>query len=405
MRKNTDPRSNYGHPFLMLSMAVCIVSSTASFAGEGDEIGKPVPSGTQPSSIPAEISIPTPPQWQSLTFGFPGKRIAEILSKPVSGSRSVTTRGAREINVYKKAAPSVVLVTTDERTSGSGSYIGSNQFITNWHVVNGAQKVGIVFNNGTAVPATVRKVDQERDLALLEAEFVPEAASPIKLGSNAQIQVGTDVHAIGHPFDQRWTYTKGFVSQIRPDYEWTYGDDANEINHRATVIQHQIPISPGNSGGPVLNDDGIILGMNTYGSSLPLAQALNFAVSVDDIRTFLDSPGQTLSARVADRLCVEKKLFEGRNTEDTGFLRGHDTNCDEKADLWFFVPDDTSEPMEGWRDTNSDGRIDVVIIDLSRDGKWDFSFYDTNYDGRTELTGHHPDGKIEPEWFETYTGT
>lgn len=92
----------------------------------------------------------------------------------------------------------VLIVTKDGL--GSGSYIGANRIITNWHVVNDSREVSIVFwDREEAVRATVSKVDPVRDLALLEVEFVPETISPLKLGSNAVIQVGDDVHAVGHP--------------------------------------------------------------------------------------------------------------------------------------------------------------------------------------------------------------
>ena len=403
MRKSTDPRSKFWLLLVTVSVAACVVLTDASVADEVEAIGAPLPSGTEPSTIPAEVSIPEPPQLQSLRVGLPVKRISEALSAISSDKGAVITRGARESNVYQRAAPNVVIVLTED-SLGSGSYIGSNQIITNWHVVKDASKASVIFlDSEQGFYATVRKIDRVRDLALLELDFTPENLSPLKLASNAAVKVGDDVHAIGHPNGFAWTYTHGFVSAIRPDYEWTYEDDANEAKHRATVIQTQTPINPGNSGGPLLSDDGEILGLNTV-SALG-AQGLNLAVSVDDIRAFLDSPGQTPSTKIPDSLCVEKKLFEGRNTVDTGFLRSHDTNCDEKADLWFFVPDDTSKPIEGWRDTNSDGRIDIVIVDLGRDGKWELSFHDTNYDGRTELTGHHPNGEWEPSYYDKYAGS
>jgi S1-C subfamily serine protease len=399
MRKSTDPRSKCWALLMTLSMVVYFVSSNASVAGESDEIGKPLPSGAEPSSIPAGVSIPEPPQLQSLEVGLPVKRISEALSAISSDKEAVTTRGATESGVYQKAAPGVVLVVTEDGF-GSGSYIGSNRIITNWHVVGESPKVTVVFfDSEQGFPATVRRIDRVRDLALLEIEFTPENLSPLKLASNGATKVGDDVHAIGHPTGYTWTYTNGFVSQVRPDFEWKIGDKT----FRATVIQTQTPINPGNSGGPLLNDDAEILGTNTWIEEN--TEGLNFAVSVDDIRAFLDSPGQTPSTKIPDSLCVEKKLFEGRNTEDTGFLRSHDTNCDEKADLWFFVPDDRSKPIEGWRDTNSDGLIDIVIVDQGRDGKWDFSFHDTNYDGRTELTGHHPNGELEPSYYDKYAGS
>ena len=418
MRSNGDLRNKRWLPAVALSIAVCIVSSDASVAAEAEAIGELLPSATEPSTIPAEVSIPEPPKMQSLAL--PGERVVAALSQVSSDKKSVTTRGARENSAYEKAAPSVVLVLT-ENGFGSGSYIGSNQIITNWHVVSDSPKASVVFfDSEQGFKATVEKIDQARDLALLEIEFIPENLSPLKLGSNDKIHVGDDVHAIGHPNGFAWTYTKGFVSAIRPDYEWTYEDDANKAKHRATVIQTQTPINPGNSGGPLLSDDGEILGLNTV-SALG-AQGLNFAVSVDDIRAFLDSsvqmpsgkddrlmtsPGQTPSAKIPDRICEVKKLYEGKGMVrgNRGWLAQYDTNCDAKADFSYFYPHKKSVSALALIDTNFDGKADIEIQDWDRNGKWDISYYDSNYDGRPDLVGRHPNGELEPSYYDKFAGS
>jgi S1-C subfamily serine protease len=144
VRNNTNPRTKCWLLLFTLSMAVCVFSSNASIAGEAETIGKPLPSGAEPSSIPAGVSIPEPPQLQSLEVGLPVKRISEALSAISSDKEAVTTRGATESGVYQKAAPGVVLVVTEDGF-GSGSYIGSNRIITNWHVVGELPKVTVVF--------------------------------------------------------------------------------------------------------------------------------------------------------------------------------------------------------------------------------------------------------------------
>ena len=93
----------------VLAMASC-AGTSVGLSAEADVIGKPLPNGAQPSSAPVEVSIPAPPQWQNLVHGFPGKKTAELLSKISPFDDPVTTRGATETSVFKKAAPSVVLV-------------------------------------------------------------------------------------------------------------------------------------------------------------------------------------------------------------------------------------------------------------------------------------------------------
>ena len=383
--------------------ALYLASCSAGFGAEAVAIGEPLPTGTEPSSLPAEFSRPAPPEWQSLAFGVPTKRIAETLSQGPPSEEIVITRGVRERSLYEKAAPSVVLVMTNDGF-GSGSYIGSNQIITNWHVVRGVSEVAIIFwDREKAFRATVSKIDQERDLALLTVGFIPESISPLKLGNNAAVRVGDDVHAIGHPSGESWTYTKGFVSAIRPDYRWEVDGNA----YSATVIQTQTPINPGSSGGPLLSDDAEILGVNTVSRSA--TQGLNFAVSVDDVRAFLDAPILPPGFGVAtpsdqEAPCEAKKLFAGKGKirGNKGHLEQWDTNCDGRADFSWFFPHSKHKAHLALIDTNYDGKSDIEVQDRNRDGNWDISYHDTNYDGRSDLVGHHPDGQLAASYFDKF---
>src|SRR5262249_29958799 len=159
--------------------------------------------------------------------------------------------------------PSVVLIVTDDGF-GSGSIIGTTgEILTNWHVVAGHDDVLVVFkpNVEGAEPSKndvraghVVKTDQVADLAVVKVTDVLQGRTPIRLGDDIDVNVGADVHAIGHPTGQAWTYTAGVISQIRLRYDWSYSDDA--VKHTADVIQTQTPISPGSSGGPLLGDTG-----------------------------------------------------------------------------------------------------------------------------------------------------
>ena len=116
--------------------------------------------------------------------------------------------------------------------------------ITNFHVVEGYTKVGVILKPkqegepiGTApvIVADVIKVDQVADLALLRLELsTGTLPPPVKFGDFSKINVGDDVNAIGHPTGEMWTYTKGYVSQVRRAYQWKAEDG---IAHTADVIQ------------------------------------------------------------------------------------------------------------------------------------------------------------------------
>ena len=82
----------------------------------------------------------------------------------------------------------------------------------------------------------------------------------------------------------------------------------------------------------------------------------------------------------------------------------YDTNCDGRADFSYFYPTNNSKSYLALIDTNADGKNDIEIQDRDRDGKWDISYHDTNYDGRADLVGRHPNGELEPSYWDRYAG-
>ena len=221
--------------------------------------------------------------------GAAAARYAAALDGAAAQPRQVT-RGAKDAQVYQAAAPSVVLVLAGD-SFGSGALISADgKIVTNLHVVGDAKEVGVVFKpaaeGASFGKADVRRAkvirrDEVADLALLQVSEVPAGAKPLPLAASSAVQVGSDVHAIGHPTGQAWTYTRGIVSQVRKDYAWR---TEMGLDHKATVVQTQTPINPGNSGGPLLDDNLEIIGINSFKSD---GEGLNFAVSADDVRTFL----------------------------------------------------------------------------------------------------------------------
>jgi S1-C subfamily serine protease len=284
----------------------------------------------------------------------------------------------------------VALIVTDIG-SGSGSLIATKSVVannrpgmllTNWHVGGDATDVTVVFKpqkegekltEAHGVEGRVRKVDMARDLALVEVANVPAHVAVIALGKMSDVQVGADVHAIGHPREQTWTYTKGLISQIRPDYEW--GDAT--AKHKADVIQTQTPINPGNSGGPLIDEGGKLIGVNSF--KLP-GEALNFAVSVGEVEKFLAAAqGGAYEPKVtsaASKPCRPKIMFEGRSKDGKASIRNLDMDCSGKVNASLMVPDDKTQPIEFRLDKNGDGKPDLV--------------------------GFHPDGELKPTRFEKY---
>ena len=333
--------------------------------------------------------------------------VARAVSRLERGDE-LKLRGAREATIFRSLAPAVVLIVTDE-SRGSGSIIFPGlHIVTNWHVVDGYKQVSIIFKPASPLMAPqhtdvavarVLYIDQVSDLALLELmRPLPDGITPIELSSMAEVSIGDDVHAIGHPEGEKWTYTRGYVSQIRPGYKWTY--EAG-VPHRADVIQTQTPISPGNSGGPLISDDGKMIGINSFVSLS--GENLNFAVSVDEVKLFLDRHASRLAKDPAPdpAACGQwHVVFEGRSDTDHTFVRRYDRDCDDVVDAALVVPDDVAEPVMFLYDDRQIGQPNGVILDTDRDGHWDISYWDTTGDGEHDLVGRHPDGKIMPSSYE-----
>ena len=385
--------------FAALAMLVACHSARAQ-----DDIKPPnleIPKSGVAQAFPADAAIPS------------GAADARLFSSIASEEALATqfkeaiphTRGPQDIPLFRDIAPSVVLILAKDAL-GSGSLLQDNEILTNLHVVDKNREVTVVFKpadpSGKAttdevVKADVVKIDVQRDLALLRPRSLPNrTVRPLQISSQ-DIEVGADVRAIGHPNGENWTYTKGIVSSVRPDYKWSGGPGDS---HRATVIQTQTPINPGNSGGPLLSDDGKIVGVNSFIEKD--AQGLNFAVAAKEISYFLRNKANGLEAL---NTCDQAKpIFEGRNLKNTAFLHVISLRCDDKADITIVVPDDKGDAIYALVDLKRRGKPEGIVFDMGRTGKWNKSYWDTNLDDTFPLRGLHPDGELMPTTFEPRCG-
>jgi hypothetical protein len=214
------------------------------------------------------------------------------------------------------------------------------------------------------------------------------------------------VHAIGHPTGESWTYTKGFVSQIRKGYEWSI--DSGQT-HRADVIQTQTPINPGNSGGPLLSDEGRLVGVNSFKAE---GEGLNFAVSVDDVRRLLASTtdrrlGRASAVRPsspAQGKCEPREVRRGRSAEGDADRIVYDLDCTGKPNAILTVPDDPSKSIMLFIEGKG-ADPNVLLIDTDRDGQWDISLYDIDKDGKPDMIGYHRNGELKPYRLEPYVAS
>jgi S1-C subfamily serine protease len=202
----------------------------------------------------------------------------------------------RVMDVYQQVSPAVVNVTTQvlrrgfffegfpEEGAGSGFVIGKEgHILTNFHVVSGAQQIEVIFMDETTRPATVVGADPRNDIAVLKVDAPPELLTPVELGTSANLQVGQRAIVIGNPFGQfGGTLTEGVISALNRTLQ---SQDRGEISG---IIQTDAAINRGNSGGPLLDSAGKLIGMNTAIFS-PSGDnvGVGFAVPVDTIRRVL----------------------------------------------------------------------------------------------------------------------
>jgi S1-C subfamily serine protease len=149
----------------------------------------------------------------------------------------------------------------DDRVRGVGSgvvIVDKGVILTNLHVVNGAERVQVVFADGTESDATVIGLQPENDLAVLQAKTIPDDLVPATLRSTRDLSMGDEVIAVGFPFGIGPSVSAGVVSGLRREYRSPEGKRL-----LTNLIQFDAAANPGNSGGPLATMDGEVVGIVT----------------------------------------------------------------------------------------------------------------------------------------------
>ncbi len=201
----------------------------------------------------------------------------------------------RVIAVYERVAPSVVSITTQvlrrgfffelpEEGAGSGFVLDTEgHILTNYHVINGAQEIEVNLSDEYVLPAKIVGLDQRNDIAVLKVDAPPEILVPVEFGSSENLRVGQRAIAIGNPFGQFGrTLTTGVISALDRTIQ---GSDNRTITG---IIQTDAAINRGNSGGPLLDSSGRVIGINTaIFSPTGTSAGVGFAVPIDTIKRLL----------------------------------------------------------------------------------------------------------------------
>jgi putative serine protease PepD len=162
--------------------------------------------------------------------------------------------------VYRRVKNGVVEVQTSVAEQGGATGSGfvideQGHIVTNQHVVDGAQAVTVRFSDGTEVEATVVGTDPSTDIAVLDVDRPSSELTPLSFAANGSLEVGDAVIAIGSPFGLEGTLTSGVISALGREIRSPNGFTIEN------VVQTDAALNQGNSGGPVLDDQGRVVGV------------------------------------------------------------------------------------------------------------------------------------------------
>jgi S1-C subfamily serine protease len=211
----------------------------------------PVPDNRQPPAAPV---VPDARRSGDLIFNSEGLSPDEAIGVAVYDHVNKSV-----VNVTTKSTNTVMMVVdVSSEGSGSGSVLDKEgHILTNYHVIEDAQKIDVMLFDGNSYEAKPVGADPINDIAVIKIDAPRDALFPIRLGDSAEMKVGMRVFAIGNPFGLERTMTTGIISSLNRTLQVAANRSIKSI------IQIDAAVNPGNSGGPLLNSHGRLIGMNT----------------------------------------------------------------------------------------------------------------------------------------------
>jgi S1-C subfamily serine protease len=228
-------------------------------------------------------------------FIFPENQLTqtEVNEAIANAMASATPHPAYSAEVYQIIQPSLVMIQTDmldgEKSLGTGVIVdGAGDILTSLHVVNNASKIVITFADGTVSDGIIASTQPEMDIAVLQAPTMPQLFVPATLGNPGAMQVGDEAYAVGHPFGLYSSLSAGVIS----GFDRTFKPENTDVEING-LIQFDAAVNPGNSGGPLLNRYGHVVGIVT-GIVNPSGQnffiGIAFAVPINAAAGGVDMP-------------------------------------------------------------------------------------------------------------------
>jgi S1-C subfamily serine protease len=268
-----------------------------------------------PSWLPQRPPPPPPPPRREslvLRFGFPilcvlvgfavyrfwfDRGVASLEPRLVEARGELADVEKATIALFKASSPSVVNITTLKQArdfrnrsvtdipAGTGSgfiWDDAGHVVTNFHVVQGASGADVTMSNHETYSAKLVGTAPAYDLALLKIDVPRSKLRPIPIGTSGDLQVGQSTFAIGNPFGLDQTLTTGVLSALGRTIQSVTGRPIED------VLQTDAAVNPGNSGGPLLDSAGRLIGVNTaiYSPS-GASSGIGFAVPVDTVNRII----------------------------------------------------------------------------------------------------------------------
>jgi len=273
---------------LLLALCVGLVAGGAAFW----------PRDTAPPLTQKDIDAAVMRTLQTAVLPSPAAKAAEIVGPSVVrvtgyGPEKATPEAKTEKrgrNLARGKPPQAAEPPGEvERGVGTGVVIvDKGVILTNLHVVAGAERISVTFADGMEAPATITGVQPENDLAVLQAQKIPDDLVAATMRSTADLRPGDQVAAVGFPFGIGPSVSAGVVSGLNRSFRSPEGKQ--ELDN---LIQFDAAANPGNSGGPLINMEGEVLGVVTAILN-PTQQrtfiGIGFAVPIDNAASAAGSP-------------------------------------------------------------------------------------------------------------------
>ena len=344
--------------------------------------------------------------------------LIEIKNQVTNIRGDLTLRGS---SIYSQVAKGTVLITNHQNNEffahGSGVLLDDQHIITNLHVINHADELYVIPYGGADInlldmsmhKAEILKISYTKDLALIKTVPISDDINLLEFVGETMIDVGMNTHAVGHPdLQETWTYARGYVSNLRKNYEAIYSD----ISLNANVIQNSTDVIPGFSGGPLTNEYGQVIGINSF----IMPDGFQYAVSSQEVLDFLKLPnnfvGWESNSSSSDNGIT---MLDDNSLEDYAC---YDTNKDGKSDFCEKDNDNSGYYEEVYIDVDYDGTYDEFHLDANENEIYELAitiggsskykdshdkhYYDLQDDGSGfDEVGHDYDGDLEIDEYQT----